>query len=61
MTTEKLTPYQLRARRLRKEALAFEVFDMPKEAKEKRKEAKLFDNLQEFHEEYLKNRKNAKI
>ena len=57
----KKTPYQLRAERLRKEALAFEVFEMPEKAKEKRKEAKLFDNLQEFHEEYLNNRKNAKI
>ena len=56
----KKTPYQLRAEHLRKEALAFEVFDKPKEAKEKRKEAKLFDNLQEFHEEYLKNKKDDK-
>jgi len=57
----KKTPYQLRAERLRKEALAFEVFDMPEKAKEARKEAKLFDNLQEFHEIWIKNRKNAKI
>ena len=54
------TPYQIRAEHLRKEALAFEVFDMPKEAKEKRSEAKLMDNLQKIDEEYHKNRKNDK-
>ena len=54
MEKEKLTPFQKMARHLRKEALAFEIFDMPKEAKEKRSEAKLMDNLQKIDEEYHK-------
>ena len=54
--TEKLTAFQKMARYLRKEALVYEVFDEPKKAKEKRKEAKLMDRLQEFDEEFHKNR-----
>ena len=54
---KKLSPFQKMARHLRKEALALEIFDKPKEAKEKRSEAKLMDRLQEADEEFHKNRK----
>ena len=57
---KKLTPFQKMARHLRKEALALEIFDKPKEAKEKRSEAKLMDRLQEIDEEYHKNRNHEK-
>ena len=57
MTKEKLSPFQKMARHLRKEALALEIFDKPKEAKEKRSEAKLMDNLQKIDEEYHRNKK----
>tara|TARA_R100001244_G_scaffold40208_1_gene36347 strand:- start:291 stop:470 length:180 start_codon:yes stop_codon:yes gene_type:complete len=53
---EKLTAFQKMARHFRKEALAYEVFDKPKEAKEKRKDAKLMDRLHEFDKEFHKNR-----
>jgi len=52
------TPFQKMAEHLRKEALAFEIFDKPKEAKEKRSEAKLMDNLQKIDEEFHKKKKN---
>jgi|6_EtaG_2_1085325.scaffolds.fasta_scaffold79627_3 anaerobic ribonucleoside-triphosphate reductase len=57
MTKEKLSPFQKMARHLRKEALALEIFDKLKEAKEKRSEAKLMDNLQKIDEEYHRNKK----
>jgi hypothetical protein len=54
---KKLSPFQKIARVLRKRALAHEVFDDKKKAKELRGEAKLMDRLQEIDEEYHKNRK----
>lgn len=54
---KKLSPFQKMARYFRKEALAYEVFGKPKEAKEKREQAKLMDRLQEIDEEFHKNRK----
>tara|TARA_Y100000310_G_C20510400_1_gene728538 strand:- start:351 stop:527 length:177 start_codon:yes stop_codon:yes gene_type:complete len=50
---KKLSPYQLHARELRKNALAHEVFGDEEKAKELRKDAKFFDGLQKISEKYF--------
>ena len=57
---KKLSPFQKIARALRKRALAYEVFDDKKKAKELRGDAKLMDRLQEADEEFHKNRNHEK-
>lgn len=54
------TPYIRMARKLRWAALAHEVFDDKEGAKKLRRDAKLYDNLQKFHEEYIKKRDDNK-